>query len=61
MVGAARDGATWFLAPESNCGDVVGHVPAGLHVVKVATLKDAVAAMTAIGAGSGNSLPGCGG
>ncbi|HEY0119587.1 MAG TPA: S16 family serine protease [Cellulomonas sp.] len=60
MIGAARDGATWFLAPQSNCDEVVGHVPAGLHVVKVATLKDAVAAMTAIGAGSGAGLPACG-
>ena len=59
LIGAARDGATWFLAPESNCDEVVGHVPAGLRVVKVATLEDAVAAMTAIGAGTGDGLPTC--
>ena len=59
LVGARRDGAAWFLAPASNCDEVVGHVPAGLRVVKVATLGDAVAAMTAIGKGTGDSLPTC--
>ena len=60
MIGAVRDGATWFLAPQDNCDEVVGHVPDGLHVVAVSTLDDAVAAMTAIGAGTGDSLPTCG-
>ena len=59
MVGAARAGATWFLAPKSNCDEVAGHVPAGLRVVAVSTLKDAVTAMTAIGAGTGSTLPTC--
>ncbi|SDC37783.1 PDZ domain-containing protein [Sanguibacter gelidistatuariae] len=57
--GALRDGATWFLAPASNCNEVVGHVPDGLRVVKVSTLAEARAAMTAIGAGDGGSLPTC--
>lgn len=59
LVGARRDGATWFLAPKANCGDVVGHVPAGLHVVAVSTLQQAVDAATAIGKGSGSGLPTC--
>ncbi len=59
LVGARRDGAAWFLAPADNCNEVVGHVPAGLRVVKISTLADAVAAMTAIGAGNGGSLPTC--
>jgi PDZ domain-containing protein len=59
LVGARHDGATWFLAPASNCGEVVGHVPAGLRVVKVSTLHDAREAMIAIGAGTGGSLPTC--
>jgi PDZ domain-containing protein len=59
MAGALRDGATWFLAPTSNCTDVVGHVPAGLHVVAISTLKQGVDAITAIGAGTGSSLPTC--
>lgn len=59
LVGARQDGAAWFLAPASNCSDVVGHVPAGLHVVKVSTLHEAREAMIAIGAGTGSSLPTC--
>ncbi|MGW6006883.1 YlbL family protein [Oerskovia enterophila] len=59
LYGAKRDGATWFLAPESNCDEVVGNVPEGLNVVKVATLEDARDAMVAIGEGEGASLPMC--
>ena len=59
MLGAKRDGATWFLAPQSNCSDVAGHVPQGLHVVKVATLDEAYDALIAIRDGKGGSLPTC--
>lgn len=59
MHGALRDGASWFLAPERNCGEVVGVVPDGLRVVKVSSLHEARAAITAIGAGDGDSLPTC--
>ncbi|WP_342770127.1 S16 family serine protease [Xylanimonas allomyrinae] len=59
MHGAVRDGADWFLAPESNCGEVVGRVPDGLRVVQVSTLAEARHAITAIGAGEGASLPTC--
>ena len=59
MIGAKRDGATWFLAPESNCDEVVGHVPDGLRDVRVATLDDAYRALVAIGRGEGDDLPHC--
>ena len=59
MLGAKRDGATWFLAPESNCDEVVGHVPDGLRDVSVSTLEEAYEALTAIGEGRGESLPHC--
>lgn len=59
LAGARDDGATWFLAPEENCDEVVGHVPDGLEVVRVATLAEARAALTAIGAGEGADLPRC--
>lgn len=59
MAGAAEAGATWFLAPAANCPAVVGNEPAGLKVVKVGTLHDARLAVTAIGAGEGDSLPTC--
>ncbi len=59
LLGAARDGADWFLAPVGNCDAVVGHVPDGLRVVRVATLADGRDAMEAIGAGEGDTLPTC--
>jgi PDZ domain-containing protein len=46
MAGARRAGATVFLAPAGNCGEVVGHIPAGLRVFSVKRLSDA---MTALG------------
>ena len=59
LAGAARDEATWFLAPKGNCDEVVGHVPAGLRVTSVSTLAEARAALVAIGAGEGGTLPTC--
>jgi PDZ domain-containing protein len=60
MIGARRAGATWFLAPADNCDEVVGHVPAGLRVVKVTTLHGARLAVEAIaGGGSAAALPSC--
>ncbi len=59
MYGSVRDGAHYFLAPESNCADVVGNVPDGLQVVSVATLEDAWTAVQAIGAGTAEDLPTC--
>ena len=59
MIGAQRSGADWFLAPESNCGEVVGHIPDGLGVFAVGTLADARAAVEAIGAGDTGDLLTC--
>ncbi|MBM6699171.1 Lon protease [Bifidobacterium pullorum subsp. saeculare] len=59
MLGAKRDGATWFLAPAANCDEVVGHVPQGLRDVRVSTLAEAYDALVAIGKGQGDSLPHC--
>ena len=42
MVGARNAGATFFLTPASNCADTRGAVPAGLRLVKVSTLTQAV-------------------
>ena len=58
MVGARRAGAGWFLAPADNCPEVLGRVPAGLRVVKVATLHQAHAAVQGIASG-GAGLAGC--
>ncbi len=47
MIAARRAGATVFLAPASNCPDVVGNVPSGLDVIKVATLHEAIGNLNA--------------
>ncbi|GAA1936913.1 PDZ domain-containing protein [Microbacterium aoyamense] len=61
MWGAVGAGADWFLAPESNCDEVVGYVPDGLRVFSVETLDDAIAALDAIsGDGDLDALPTCG-
>ncbi len=60
LYGARNAGAQWFLAPASNCNEVTGHIPAGLTVFSVATLDDALAALTAIETGASTSaLPSC--
>ena len=59
LVGAKRGGATWFLAPADNCNEVVGHIPDGLQVVKVATFTQARDAVKAIAAKRTTSLPHC--
>jgi len=48
MAGAEDNGADFFLAPHSNCDDVVGHVPDGLRVIAVKTLDDAVSSLEQI-------------
>ena len=59
--GAADAGATHFLAPVENCGEVVGHVPDGLEVYAVDTLDDAIAAIEAVAMnGDTSALPTCG-
>lgn len=59
MVGARRDGATFFLAPTSNCQEVIGHIPDGLTVVAVSNLDEALNAVHAIADGATNSLARC--
>jgi Lon-like protease len=43
LVAARRQGASVFLVPEGNCAEARQAVPAGLRLVKVATLRDALA------------------
>ena len=57
MVGARAAGATIFLTPAGNCSDTTGAVPAGLQLVKVSTLSQAIADLEAIKAGK--SVPSC--
>ncbi|WP_298226934.1 S16 family serine protease [Gryllotalpicola sp.] len=61
MYAAKAAGATIFLAPASNCDEVVGHVPAGLSVFAVNTLRDSLVVLAAESSGTGvGALPTCG-
>jgi PDZ domain-containing protein len=57
MAGARAAGATIFLTPAANCPDTVGAVPPGMRLVKVSTLRGAIAALQALKAGK--PVPGC--
>ncbi|MDQ1548012.1 MAG: Lon-like protease [Actinomycetota bacterium] len=61
MYGARAAGATYFLAPASNCNEVRGHIPAGLTVYATSTLHQSVVDLQTIAAGTGlNKLKTCG-
>lgn len=57
MAGARAAGATVFLTPSTNCPNVAGSVPAGLRIVKVSTLANAISELQAIKAG--RPVPSC--
>ncbi|MGY1550921.1 YlbL family protein [Microbacterium sp. A588] len=60
LYGARDAGADYFLAPESNCAEVVGHVPDGLQVIRTSTLEESVSAVEVIAAGGDvETLPTC--
>ena len=61
LYGARAAGATYFLAPASNCNEVRGHIPSGLTVYATSTLHQSVADLKAIASGIGQSkLKTCG-
>jgi PDZ domain-containing protein len=57
MLAARRQGATIFLAPDSNCSDVRGATPRGLNVIKVTSLHAAVQDLLAVQ--NGKPVPHC--
>jgi PDZ domain-containing protein len=57
MVAARQAGATIFLAPAANCSDTKGAIPAGLRVVKVSTLSQAVTYLQDLNAN--RAVPSC--
>lgn len=59
LYGARAAGATWFLAPADDCNEVVGHIPDGLKVVKIATFDQARTAVEAIAAKKTSGLTAC--
>ncbi|MGH6657023.1 MAG: YlbL family protein [Actinocrinis sp.] len=56
-LGARRDHATVFLAPADNCAEAKANLPAGLELIKVNTLKDALNALADLR--SGKTPPSC--
>ena len=60
MWGAVDAGATWFLAPEANCDEVVDHIPGGLRVFSVGDIDDAIDVLDAVREdGDLDALPTC--
>ncbi len=51
MAAARAAGATVFLLPAGECAEAVAAAPAGLQLIKVGTLHDAVAALDDLDAG----------
>ncbi len=60
LYGARDAGAEFFLAPEANCDEVVGHVPDGLQMIRTANLDESLAALEVISEdGDVDALPTC--
>ncbi|WP_297721903.1 PDZ domain-containing protein [uncultured Mobiluncus sp.] len=59
MAGAKADGAKFFLAPAENCNEVVGNIPKGLRVAKIATFSEALDTVQKIRDGKISDLPQC--
>ena len=56
LIAARAKGAVVFLVPARNCAEAVVRAPAGLMLVSVATLGDALKGLAAVRAGSTPSL-----
>ncbi len=48
LLGARKRGATVFLTPAANCAEALGALPAGLQLIRVTTLKDALQGLRAL-------------
>lgn len=60
LYGARDAGADYFLAPASNCDEVVGHIPNGLQVISTSTLEESLDALDVIAdSGDIDALPTC--
>ncbi len=58
-VGARQKGAEYFLTPKDNCAAAAKDTPAGLTLVKVDTIDDALNALKDIKSGDTAALPKC--
>ncbi|WP_338672844.1 PDZ domain-containing protein [Streptomyces sp. SCSIO 30461] len=59
LVGARDAGADFFLTPEANCAAAASDTPAGLTLVKVKAISDAVQSLEKIRSGDTKGLPSC--
>jgi|SRR5215212_1245779 len=59
IAGAQQDGAQLFLVPPANCADALTSDHGSMRLAKAATLKDAIAEVTAWGKDHEVSLPLC--
>ncbi|MGI5480797.1 YlbL family protein [Streptomyces lavendofoliae] len=59
LVGARKAGARYFLTPAENCAAAASDTPDGLTLIKVDTIKDAVASLEKVRKGATTGLPGC--
>jgi PDZ domain-containing protein len=58
MAAARADGATIFLVPSGNCAEALEQVPAGLRLIRVSTVDDALSGLAAAVSGQG-TVPAC--
>ncbi|HEV7826571.1 MAG TPA: PDZ domain-containing protein [Mycobacteriales bacterium] len=54
LVAARRAGATVFLTPAANCAEAAADIPAGLRLVKIETLDQALTALEQLRDGTGS-------
>lgn len=60
IIAARQAGAEYFLTPSANCSEAAADTPAGLRLVKVDKLSQAVDDLAAIRSGNTAALPVCG-
>ena len=59
VIAARRAGATYFFTPSDNCAEAASGTPAGLRLIKVDTLAQAVNDLADIRSGNLAALPSC--
>jgi PDZ domain-containing protein len=59
LVGARKAGARYFLTPADNCAAAASDTPEGLTLIKVNTIKDAMASLEKVREGATAGFPGC--
>ncbi|MGA5165859.1 MULTISPECIES: PDZ domain-containing protein [Streptomyces] len=59
LVGARKAGARYFLTPADNCAAAASDTPEGLTLIKVNTIKDAMASLEKVREGATTGFPSC--